>query len=1070
MGFSNKKFNSLWFLSLLILGMSIALQAASNRPKPSSERLREGGFIDGTYPGNWNDTFRHEQNFEFLRKSPKISLKRDAYNADQGNISVIQDDGTIVFNPNPFDLDNSNIHFTPNPSGVSYQVSKVPKNFDPATGAIQVTDPGQNTLGDDSTRLVPFANSFRFTFFGQQYNSVYVASDGFLSFVSGDGTSDDRDIVRFLGRQPRIAPFFADLRSDLTGCTGTVSTLQKSDRFIVVWNDVSKFVDSCTSRDHDTFEVILFADGSIEFSYNGIQSPSAIVGIAPGSNQGSSSPMVDYTTLTSPTSESGAVYEVFVQTTQVSIVSLARKFYQTHGDDYDFLVMFTNFPFDMGNAFAFEVNVSNEVTGLGTLPVFGLDRTSFWGSSSRLRSFLTMGPLSQYPSDPNLIFLGTNSTLEVMGQEFGHRWMAFDDIPNATCDPTTTPQKFINSILGRDCAHWSYFFNSHGSVMEGNDIVDDGGGNFHLTANATTIYSDLDQYFMGLRDASEVQPTFVVFNPQGTRRKNGSAPEASGSFSGTRHDVPINDIITRNGLRTPTAANSPHTFRQGWILLVQKGTTPSKDDRVLGDISQIDTIRQAWQSFFSAATSVRGTVNTTLVPSVFSATLTPNNGVSKVSSGQGALSVSYGQLNSTTTTPPVALAIFALTQNGALVTEAGVPAATPTQAAQFFVDYDASSGKDSGVALVNPNNGAITINASLQSQIGQSSPCTAIQIPGLGHVARFASQLGCTGLVSPFLGTIKLTSNQPFAAVNLRAANNAHGELIFSTLPVADPTVTPTGTNLTFPQVIDGGGNPTQILLMNTSGSTITGVVALFDDNGNPIQLDFGSGLVSSFSYSIAANGMQKYSTTGIGSLKVGYAVVTPTTGVLPSGALIFGQNNATGGLASQAGVLNAVPTTSARVYIERSSAPLVRDTGVALVNRNSAAATVTLIVTSLDGSFNQTTTITVPSNGHVAKFIEQFISSVPVDFQGVLWLQSNLPIAPVTLRLTTNQRAEQLFSTLPVANLNSPPTGAQYLAQVVNGGGYVTQIILINTTSGGGTVGIVFINDNGTTVFVPFS
>lgn len=1068
------KLGKIFVLGCILAVFSSVLWGASKRPPMSLEQMRASGLIDATYLSTSPEFQRRERNVEYNLRERLTSLKRDAINADSGNIAVLEDDGSIISPTNLFDLDNSNILFTP--SGSGYRVSKIAKNFDPATGSILVpgAEPQTHLLDDDDASQVAFSGGFTFTFFGQTYTSVWVNSDGDLTFNQGDATSDDRDVFRFLTRQPRIAPLFVDL---LPPCGGSVSTLQRSDRFIVLWNDVPNFSQNCTStaRNHNTFEVILHSDGSIEFSFNGIQSSQAVVGVAPGNNQGTPPSVVDYDTLTSPTVEPGAIEEFFTPQSVFSNSAVTKRFYQSHGDNYDYIAVFANFPVDLGgNAFAFEVNVSNSATGLGSLSSGSpFNNGQFWGSGGRLQSYLNMGSLANYPSDPNQIFLGTNSTVEVMGQEFGHRWMAFVDIPGATCkDPT-----FINTILGRDCAHWSFFFNSHGSVMEGNDIVDNGSSanpRFQTTTNATTVYSDLDQYIMGFRDPGEVQNTFVVFSPTGTSRRNGSAPAANVSFNGTRHDVTIQDIINANGLRTPTPATSQKSFRQAWILLVQKGTTPST-----ADLSKVDTIRQAWQSFFSTATNGRGSVDTTLVPSRFSASISPNNGFAGTTAGQGALSVSYGQVASSTTPPPVALAIFGLTQNNTLVTEAGIPAATPTTSTRIFVDYDAASGRDSGVALVNPSGNPLTVDVTLTNQAGQSaksghpdaSGCPSITLPANGHLARFVSQLGCTSLGNSFLGSLTLTSTSSFAAVNLRAARNAHDEQIFSALPVVDLTQAPvTSGNLIFSQVVDGGGNPTQILLMNTTGSAIAGTVSLFDDSGNPIQLDFGGGPQSSFPYSIVANGVQKFSTNGSGSLKVGYAVVTSTSGALPAGALVFSQNNNSGGLASQAGVLNAPQTTFARLYIERASAPLKRNTGIALVNRNSSAATVNVNLASLDNSISLSTTLNVPANGHLARFIDELMSGVPADFKGMLTLTSNVPIAPVTLRLTNNQRGEVLFSTLPVADLNHPPSGQQILSQIVDGGSYTTQIILINVTSGGQTITINFFNDNGNTVSVPFN
>ncbi len=92
----------------------------------------------------------------------------------------------------------------------------------------------------------------------------------------------------------------------------------------------------------------------------------------------------------------------------------------------------------------------------------------------------------------------------------------------------------------------------------------------------------------------------------------------------------------------------------------------------------------------------------------------------------------------------------------------------------------------------------------------------------------------------------------------------------------------------------------------------------------------------------------------------------------------------------------------------------------------------------------------------------------MPANFQGVLTITSNEPVAAVTLRLTNNQRFEDLYSTLPAVDLNHPPTGPQYLPQIADGGGFTTQIILVNTTPNSGTITITFFNDGGTQFTLP--
>ena len=451
----------------------------------------------------------------------------------------------------------------------------------------------------------------------------------------------------------------------------------------------------------------------------------------------------------------------------------------------------------------------------------------------------------------------------------------------------------------------------------------------------------------------------------------------------------------------------------------------------------------------------------------FEAAVPSGGGLSHVSSGQGGLSVLYGVMNSSGVSWPVALANFGFTQNGVLVTEVGVPATEPLISTRLFVDYG-GPGADSGVALVNPNASPIVVKADLRNPQGEFVASSSVTVEGKGHTAQFVSQL-IADMPNPFLGTLTLSSTSPFAAVNLRLAANGHGETLFSALPLADLNHPHPGTKLIFPQVIDGGGLPTQILLMNPSVmGTITGFISFLDDDGNLLALDFGPGIgvQSSLTYSLPPNGMVKYATTGLGPLRVGYAVVTPLAGVLPVGSGVFSING-NAGLSSEAGVPNAVETTLSRLFVERAADPLPRDTGVAIVNRNSVEAQVTLTLQSVDGS-TLSGSLTMPPNGHVARFISELFPGLPAQYQGVLTMTSTVPLAAMTLRQTFNQRSEPIYSTLPVADLTHLPEGPMYIPQVANGGGYQTQLILINTSSSTSLVEIEFFNDHGTNISLP--
>src|SRR5207247_5342470 len=114
----------------------------------------------------------------------------------------------------------------------------------------------------------------------------------------------------------------------------------------------------------NTFQVALFPDGSFEFTYGTVPAGSGIVGWSGGGNLLSVG-LVDFNTL-GGSIQSGPLAEKFSQQTEVELTAVARKFYQNHPDSYDQLILFTNFPYNLGqSAFAFEISVKNDIQGIG---------------------------------------------------------------------------------------------------------------------------------------------------------------------------------------------------------------------------------------------------------------------------------------------------------------------------------------------------------------------------------------------------------------------------------------------------------------------------------------------------------------------------------------------------------------------------------------------------------------------------------------------------------------------------------------------------------------------------------
>jgi hypothetical protein len=210
-----------------------------------------------------------------------------------------------------------------------------------------------------------------------------------------------------------------------------------------------------------------------------------------------------------------------------------------------------------------------------------------------------MDDLAKYSSDPNQRINGENTTLALVAHESGHRWGAtlhFRDARGAES----------SAWLGRQLAHWSFFCDSDASVLEGNDIEDGGGGSFR-TVDAVRRYGPFDLYAMGLLSESEVPPAFFVENPSGANFDPESSPQSGVSFSGTRREVSIADVVAVMGRRNPPAAQASRLHRQAWVYVV--GRNRSADAAAL---AKLDAIRRGFEGFFAQATGGRMSVDTRL--------------------------------------------------------------------------------------------------------------------------------------------------------------------------------------------------------------------------------------------------------------------------------------------------------------------------------------------------------------------------------------------------------------------------------------------------------------------------
>ena len=594
--------HSFRFAAVVLTAMlsAASARAASNPDKPPLGNgkagpvnlLGETMFECGTYAGNQAE---HE-----WRRAIDARVQRDVRVGKrivQGGLDyvyddvwIIEDDGTLTFSGvNAFDNDNSTFRYTPTVPGV-YSITKPPFSFDSALGNVIAT-------GDDGA--IEQSMQFGFPFAGVSWTEVFVSGNGIVSFGGPPNPTGYFDPADFYATRPKIAAYYLDL-NELQN--GSVWVKSEATKYTITWDKISEFG---SPGGENTIQLVLYDFGGFTVTYNGIQTTLSgtpnpiVVGFHPGG-----APDLEPISFTSDlpytSGEDAAVFEEFYSFPfpLVNEVSLFRRFYQQFPDEFFQLVFFTNFLQTM-SGFANELNIKNDVYGIG-LQIF--DSSVQYGSNGVLESRCNMNRLLAWmQSDPtNRWFSKGNNFLTIMGQESGHRWGAFTFF-DAGFGPS-------NLILGRSNSHWSYYADMDHSSLEGGNWVNVGGNNWQCPTSVD-YFSQLDEYLFGLRTPDEVKDFFYVSsaanNLEGSRSIG--TPLINATAGGTQVPVTVEHIIAANGVREPFEENEQKDYRQGFILLLQAGTSPSQ-----ADLDKISGFRRAWEDYFEKSCDGRLTCNTSL--------------------------------------------------------------------------------------------------------------------------------------------------------------------------------------------------------------------------------------------------------------------------------------------------------------------------------------------------------------------------------------------------------------------------------------------------------------------------
>jgi len=625
---------------------------------------------------------------------------------DIGDVAVIVDNGSILIPAkpaNPFDLSV--------PSGLNFAPGVDDFTVSATATALDGTFGGNLGLGDDDATAVEgvdsgtFNGGAGFPFLGNSYTTdlIFVGSDGHITFGAPEASSSARNAGRHVGGPPRVSPLFVDLDPS---ATGAVLADVRADRIVITWDNVPQFGGS----DSNTFQAVLFDDGTIDIVYSNVEATFSVVGVAEGDDEGPIN-AIDLSADLPGTFGAGAVFEEFspaITTQQMDVIALAKEFYATHGDNYDFLVMFADEVVDIGGGFAFHAGLHSDTEGLGFFRTNGastiFDNCSTVGlpAGCELESLLNMNRIGLYWPDAKKMVnppirkfrffcfnaggqivpcgatfgggpgkdqislrarwagtlngdfgshgsytLGLNSAMSIMGQEAGHRWLAFPAVVHPGVGLT-------NVLLGRANAHWSFFHDvtvpseqfedldgdPRASSAEGNAIRDLGpdprcdglGANLFQTQPDELVdgFSELDQYFIGARLPVEVSDFFFIDNPvviAGGGPNPASSARDDVLICGDRVDRTLADItdigdvilpfLPSNGTRDPLIGDE----QDAGPGIGAADDTKCTDDRecvdvktmafilLVGDdpalrqstIKNVDTFRQTWEDYANGA-------------------------------------------------------------------------------------------------------------------------------------------------------------------------------------------------------------------------------------------------------------------------------------------------------------------------------------------------------------------------------------------------------------------------------------------------------------------------------------
>ena len=541
----------------------------------------------------------------------------EAYESDQITLSAndagsavnATDDGLIVLQLAPeefrsaslIDLESQTIRFTPADGG--YTAEAIDLQFEENVGSYF------DSYGGDAWS----GNEFTFPFAGTVWDRLYINHVGSITFEKkpspGNGfASLESELPKLITpalSQPTISPLYFHQWSTSTYVN------EMPDRVVITWDAIwgsawGGIFAIEADPERSVFQAVLHTDGTIDFNYKSLGTEVGVVGVFPNVPAGISDIQnVDFTAdidLELP----GIFYEAFLYPASPDLSSVACSVLPEVGDNYDFMVMYTQFRLDKVLAGSGMMVISNAIEGIG---LGQYSRSNSYCSDGRLTSAigraLYIDALQGTPAGPSGPDDNYNFAMSQLGHEFGHNWIAN---VSAVVDGETL--KLTDD--GCNC-HWAQGLHApvphpwkearQASAMGGGYWVDNNDGTFTQIADAYFVpasgFSYLDLYLMGLIGPESVPDFFIVQDLLEIRTNE----DGNKVFSGERVDLTIDNIIASEGPRVPDWNASQKAFETAFVYVLAPGE--EADPEKLGRLGEIrDEFSSYWNSITGRAASM----------------------------------------------------------------------------------------------------------------------------------------------------------------------------------------------------------------------------------------------------------------------------------------------------------------------------------------------------------------------------------------------------------------------------------------------------------------------------------